>query len=63
MLAHVEIAFINKQLNEMRLEDHLGHTTRIQFQHIKANTTLPSNFFTFKKPAKVDVIDETKNHR
>jgi outer membrane lipoprotein carrier protein len=60
MLAEIQIGFQNKQLQEMYLQDHLGHTTKIQFLHIKSNISLADALFTFKKPAGVDVIDETK---
>lgn len=62
MLASVQMEFVNHQLHGMRLEDHLGHITSIQFNDIRTNMSLSSSLFTFKKPPKVDVIDETKHH-
>lgn len=57
--ATVEMAFLNKQIQVMRLKDHLGHTTLIQFKNIKTNLNLSASLFTFKAPKNVDVIDET----
>lgn len=60
MFASIKLAFVNNQVREMRLEDHLGHITSIKFQQIQTNIDLPDTLFTFKKPANVDVIDETR---
>ncbi len=57
----IKLSFIQKQINEMQIEDHLGHLTTIRFQHVKSGIPLSSSLFTFTPPAKVDVIDETKN--
>ena len=56
----VKIGFKNNEIAEMQLNDHLEQTTKIQFQHIKTNTALPSFLFVYKRAAGVDVIDETK---
>jgi outer membrane lipoprotein carrier protein len=61
MFASVEIGFMANQLHTMKLQDHLGHTTQIEFNHIQTNIALPSSLFIFKKPANVDVIDETRH--
>jgi outer membrane lipoprotein carrier protein len=60
MFASIKLAFVKNQIREMRLEDNLGHVTSIKFQQIETNINLPASLFVFKKPAKVDVIDETK---
>lgn len=61
MIASVQMGFMHNELHEMRLDDHLGHTTRIQFLNIKSNLSLPDALFVFNPPANVDVIDETKH--
>ncbi|OGT42475.1 MAG: outer membrane lipoprotein carrier protein LolA [Gammaproteobacteria bacterium RIFCSPHIGHO2_12_FULL_37_34] len=58
----VQLGFANNIINQMRLQDHLGNTTFIQFENIKANTSLPVTLFVFKVPAGIDVIDETNEH-
>ncbi len=60
MFASMEIGFVGNEIREMRLKDHLGHTTAIKFENIKRNANLPASLFNFKPPAKVDVIDETR---
>lgn len=61
MFASVRMGFSTQgQIREMQLKDHLGHTTRIQFNNAKINISLAASHFTFKPPANVDVIDETK---
>ena len=62
MFAFVEIGFMNNQLHAMKLQDHLGHTTQVEFEQIQTNVSLPASLFVFKKPANVDVIDETRRH-
>jgi len=61
MFAVIEMGFLNGQIHEMRLQDHLGHTTTIQFNHAEINISLPASLFVFKPTANVDVIDETKS--
>ena len=63
MFASIQMGFMNNQIHEMRLQDHLGHTTLIQFTNIKINPVLPSSVFVFKAPANVDVIDEIRNKK
>lgn len=60
MFESVQMGFANKQIQEMRLKDNLGHTTVIQFQNIKTNLALSAGLFSFKPSAKIDVIDETR---
>ncbi len=59
MFAAIKLGFENQQIKQMQLQDHLGHVTNIQFNHVVINQALASSLFTFKPPAKVDVIDET----
>ena len=60
MFASVALGFANNQLNEMRLVDHLGHVTRVQFSQTQINKPLAATLFTYKASANVDVVDETK---
>ena len=57
----IQLGFYQRQIKEMRLKDSIGHSTVIQFANVKMNPTLPASLFNFRAPAKVDVIDETKN--
>lgn len=59
-IASVQMGFNNNQIQEMRLQDHLGHLTGIKFSRIETNVSVPSSQFMFKPPANTDVIDETK---
>lgn len=61
MFAAIQMGFKGREINEMRLEDHLGHITAIEFKDAKTNGTLPTKLFTFKAPKGVDVIDETRH--
>lgn len=60
MFESIQLAFANQEIKEMQLQDHLGHITVIQFNRIVMNNQLPPSLFDFKKPANVDVIDETR---
>ena len=60
MISRLKLGFANNQIQEMQLQDHIGHTTHIYFTRVKFNTPLASSLFTFKPPANVDIIDETK---
>lgn len=62
-IASVQMGFNKNQIQEMRLEDRLGHLTGIKFNHIETNVSLPATQFTFKPPANTDIIDETKQQR
>ena len=59
VFATIKLIFVKNQIREMRLEDHLDHITSIKFQQIETNINLPASVFVFKRPAKVDVIDDT----
>lgn len=60
MYAYIQMVFSGNQIREMRMQDHLGHTTLIKFQNVKTNSSLPHSLFKFTPPKNVDVIDETK---
>lgn len=60
MFEAIRLGFANQQIRQMQLQDHLGHVTRIRFDRIVVNATLSPSLFTFRPPANVDVIDETK---
>jgi outer membrane lipoprotein carrier protein len=61
MLAIIKLGFVNHRIMAMFLEDHLGHTTVIEFKNVSLNLALSSSLFQFKVPANVDVIDETQS--
>jgi len=60
MFEWIQMGFVNHQIQEMRLQDNLGHTTVVHFQNIQVNMNLPASLFNFKPSAKIDVIDETR---
>lgn len=60
IVSELRLGFVNQIINEMEIHDHLGHVTRIHFKNVVFNLPVPSSLFTFKIPAHVDVIDETK---
>lgn len=60
MFASIQLRFVNNQIEEMRLKDHLDHTTSIEFTNIKTNLALSSSLFNFKAPKGADIIDETR---
>ncbi|MDR3492895.1 MAG: outer membrane lipoprotein chaperone LolA [Gammaproteobacteria bacterium] len=60
MFALIKLTFLNKQIRQMQLEDHLGHVTTVAFNNIKTGVTIPESVFTFTPSPKDDVIDETK---
>ena len=60
MFASIEMNFVNNEIREMILKDHLGQTTHIQFLHVTLNKPLSSSLFVFHIPPHVDVIDETR---
>lgn len=62
LFAVIQLGFASDQLNEMRLQDQLGHTTHLQFNRIIKNPQLSPALFIFKPPANADVIDETRRH-
>lgn len=63
MFASVQMGFLNGQIRQMRLQDHLDHNTNIQFINPRLNGPLSSSTFAFKAPRNVDVIDETRKKR
>jgi outer membrane lipoprotein carrier protein len=60
MLAMIKLGFVKKRISTMVLEDHLGHTTIIEFKNVHVNSDLALSLFKFRPPANVDVIDETQ---
>lgn len=60
MISSLQLAFENQEIRQMQLQDHLGHSTLIEFSNIKFNSPLAASLFNFKPPANIDVIDETK---
>lgn len=55
----IQLGFYNDSVRQMVLQDNLGHSTKIRFNHVKTNSTLGNNLFTFNAPKNVDVLDET----
>ncbi|MEO8400257.1 MAG: outer membrane lipoprotein chaperone LolA [Gammaproteobacteria bacterium] len=60
IFAMIRLGFQKNEITQMQLQDHLDHVTLIRFSRIVINPTLSDSAFTFKPPAHVDVIDETK---
>ncbi len=60
MFAAIQLGFQKNQIDQMQLQDHLGHTTLIQFERARLNQPLSSALFTFKPPRGIDIIDETR---
>ncbi|EKD72646.1 MAG: hypothetical protein ACD_45C00620G0002 [uncultured bacterium] len=60
VFAVIKLGFANNQIKQMQLQDHLDHITQIRFNNVTFNKVLSPSLFTFKIPARVDVIDETK---
>lgn len=63
MFEMIQLGFKQRQIQEMRLQDNLGHTTMIQFQNIQMNSAVAASSFNFQPSAKIDVIDETRKRR
>lgn len=63
LFVSITLTFIQKQIREMQLADHLGHVTVVAFKNVKLGLTLPATLFTFTPPPQVDVIDETKKRK
>lgn len=55
---NIRIGFKRNSLGMMIIADHLGQTTRIDFNDVNKNSRLDSGLFRFDVPAGVDVIDE-----
>lgn len=62
MFEDVQLGFQKNQINEMRLVDHLGHLTRVQFLQLQVNKPLAASMFTYKPGKDVDVVDETRQN-
>lgn len=60
IISMLKLGFQNQQIQQMQLQDNLGHSTNIVFSHIKINSPISASLFSFKPPAHIDVIDETK---
>lgn len=60
MFESIKIGFQHQQIQQMQLQDHLGHVTAIEFSHVVMNAQLSASLFNFKAPPHVDVIDETR---
>ena len=52
-----QLYFNHAQLQEMSLEDQLGHITKILFKHIQVNQGLDAKLFNFIPPKGVDIIN------
>lgn len=61
MVTLLQLEFQNQKLKRMTLQDHLGHTTLIEFNHVVINSSISPALFNFKPPAHIDVIDETQH--
>lgn len=61
MLAFIKMGFAHGQISEIDLQDHLGHSTVIEFYNVVLNHPLPASLFHFTSPAHTDVIDETRH--
>ncbi|OGT46240.1 MAG: outer membrane lipoprotein carrier protein LolA [Gammaproteobacteria bacterium RIFCSPHIGHO2_12_FULL_41_20] len=60
MFEQIHVGFQQGEVRAMRLLDHLGHATFIEFQRIQLNTALSPTLFSFTPKKGVDVIDETR---
>lgn len=60
MFATIQLAFENGKVRQMKLQDHLGHATIIQFDHVESNMSLSPALFNFKPPKNADVINEAQ---
>jgi outer membrane lipoprotein carrier protein len=54
--SHAELGFAGEQLTRMIINDRLGQTVRLDFEHSQRNMQLDSANFHFVPPAGVDVI-------
>lgn len=60
MFESIKLGFSNHQIQQMQLQDHMGHITQIQFNKMTTNLALSSVLFTFKPPKHTDVVDESR---
>ncbi len=63
MFDTIQVGFFNHQLNELRMQDGLGHNLVVRFSQVRTQTSLPKNLFKLTVPANVDVVDQTRNYR
>ncbi len=54
----IELGFADGKLRKMVLSDHLEQSTEIEFQDAIRNPNLPAEYFEFKIPDGVDVIEQ-----
>ena len=54
----IAIGFRDNILHRMELTDSFGQTTRLMFDKIKINTTIPAKQFEFTPPKGVDVVKD-----
>lgn len=54
----VLLNFKNGAINELQMQDTLGHITDIHFSDVKLNVTLDKSLFIFNPPEGVDVLNE-----
>jgi outer membrane lipoprotein carrier protein len=52
----VQLAFVDKQLFAIRVNDSFGNTTTIKFSNQKKNKMLPGNLFSIELPAGTDIL-------
>ncbi len=60
--ASIQMGFLKGKISEMRLQDNLGHMTKISFTNIRSNISISANLFQFKSSSHIDVIDETRRN-
>jgi outer membrane lipoprotein carrier protein len=58
--AVIMLQFSDNRIHAMRLQDHLGHTTQIEFKQVIVNPRLPADLFQYQSTSQMDVIDETR---
>lgn len=56
--SRIRLAFADGELRRMELDDQFGQTTLIAFFDIRRQPAIPTDAFTFRPPAGVDVIDD-----
>ena len=56
--SRIRLAFADGELRRMELDDQFGQTTLIAFFDIRRQPAIPTDAFSFRPPAGVDVIDD-----
>jgi outer membrane lipoprotein carrier protein len=56
-IEHISIGFRAHELAAMRLQDALGQTTELTFDHLARNAVVPDERFRFVVPAGADVVE------